>query len=185
MPDPIKAMEMMNQLNLGYGNEPEFKKKSMSNNPRFNPEKAAQFREALETEKEANRVLREMKRDQAIEKAREFVKEGKSAFEPKSTGGGGGGGGMGSNKLSSRDLTKNYKVGGKVSEASHKKALQKAGFYDKGKTKSEREKIVSKVTTKPQRLGMVEKLFSTKKMNSGGMASKRADGCAIKGKTRA
>jgi hypothetical protein len=113
VPDPIKAMEMMNQLNLGYGDEPQAKKRSMDNNPKMNPEKAAQFREALETEKEANRVLREMKRDQAIDKAREFVKEGKSAFEPKSTGGGGGG--MGSNKLSSRDLTKNYKAGGKVS----------------------------------------------------------------------
>ena len=43
-----------------------------------------------------------------------------------------------------------------------KKALQKAGFYDKGKTKPEREKIVSKVTTKPQRISMVEKLFSAK-----------------------
>ena len=115
MPDPIKAMEMMNQLNLGYGNEPEFKKKSVSNNPKVNPEKAAEFRAALETEKEASRVLKEMKRDQAIDKAREFVKEGKSAFEPKSGGGGSGGGGM---PKSNRDITKNYKKGGKVSSAS-------------------------------------------------------------------
>ena len=129
MPDPIKAMEMMSQLNLGYGNEPEFRKKSVSNNPKVNPEKAAEFRMALETEKEANRVLKEMKRDQAIEKAREFVKEGKSAFEPKSTGGGGGG--MGSNKLSSRDLTKNYKAGGKVSSASKRAD----GCAQRGKTK--------------------------------------------------
>ena len=119
----------MNQLNLGYGNEPELKKKSMSNNPKFNPEKAAEFRQALETEKEANRVLKEMKRDQAIEKAREFVKEGKSAFEPKSTGGGGGG--MGSNKLSSRDLLRNYKAGGKVSSASKRAD----GCAQRGKTK--------------------------------------------------
>jgi hypothetical protein len=121
-------MEMMNQLNLGYGNEPEFKKKSMSNNPRFSPEKAAEFRMALETEKEANRVLREMKRDQAIEKAREFVKEGKSAFEPKSTGGGGSGGGM---PKSNRDLTKNYKKGGNVSTASKRAD----GCAVKGKTR--------------------------------------------------
>ena len=126
MPDSIKAMEMMNQLNLGYGKEPEFKKKSMSNNPRFSPEKAAEFRMALETEKEANRVLREMKRDQAIEKAREFVKEGKSAFEPKS--GGGGGGGM---PKSNRDLTKNYKKGGNVSTASKRAD----GCAVKGKTR--------------------------------------------------
>jgi hypothetical protein len=44
-----------------------------------------------------------------------------------------------------------------------KKALEKAGFYDKGKTKPEREKIVTKVTTKPQRVAIVEKVFSTKK----------------------
>ena len=124
MPDPIKAMEMMNQLNLGYGNEPELKKRSMDNNPRFNPEKAAQFKEALLTEKEANRVLREMKRDQAIEKAREFVKEGKSAFEPRS----GGGGAM---PKSNRDLTKNYKKGGKVSTASKRAD----GCAQRGKTK--------------------------------------------------
>jgi hypothetical protein len=127
VPDPIKAMEMMNQLNLGYGNEPEFKKRSMDNNPRFSPEKAAQFREALETEKEANRVLREMKRDKAIDKAREFVREGKSAFEPKS-GGGGGGGGM---PKMNRDITKNYKKGGNVATASKRAD----GCCIKGKTR--------------------------------------------------
>ena len=126
MPDPIKAIEMMNQLNLGYGKEPEFKKRSMDNNPKFNPEKAAQFREALLTEKEANRVLREMKRDQAIDKAREFVKEGKSAF-----GSSGSSGSMGMNKLSSRDLTKNFKAGGKVSSASKRAD----GCAQRGKTK--------------------------------------------------
>jgi hypothetical protein len=75
------------------------------------------------------------------------------------------------------------KKGGTVSKTD----MKKAGFYDKGKTKSERQKIVSKVTTKPQRIAMVEKAFSTKNMKSGGSvssASKRADGCAIKGKTR-
>jgi hypothetical protein len=134
VPDPIKAMEMMNQLNLGYGNEPEFKKKSVSNNPKVNPEKAAEFRQALETEKEANRVLKEMKRDQAIEKAREFVKEGKSVFEPKSGGGGGGGGG-----------------GGSMTDPMERKAKP----YNRAKG------------------GIVKS------------ASKRADGCAIRGKTRA
>jgi hypothetical protein len=101
--------------------------------------------------------------------------------------GGGGGPALGDieKMMSGRIKKPNYKKGGNVSTASHKKALEKAGFYVKGKTKSEREKIVSKVTTKPQRLGMVEKLFSAKKMKAGGMASKRADGCAIRGKTRA
>ena len=114
----------MNQLNLGYGNEPEFMKRSTGNNPRLNPEKAAQFREALETEKEANRVLREMKRDQAIDKAREFVREGKSAFSSS----GGGGGGM---PKMNRDITKNYKKGGNVSTASKRAD----GCCIKGKTR--------------------------------------------------
>ena len=78
-----------------------------------------------------------------------------------------------------KGLDKPFKAGGKVS-----KALKSAGFYAKGTNKSEREKIVSKVTTKPQRISMVEKLFSAKKMKAGGMASKRADGIAIRGKTR-
>jgi len=96
---------------------------------------------------------------------------------PKPTGGGGGGGG---DFTGMKGLDKPFKAGGKVS-----KVLKSAGFYAKGTTKSEREKIVSKATTKPQRIAMVEKLFSAKKMNAGGMASKRADGIAIRGKTRA
>jgi hypothetical protein len=77
------------------------------------------------------------------------------------------------------------KKGGSVSP--NKKMLAKSGFYDKDTTKSEREKIVNKVTTKPQRVKMVEKMLSTKKMKSGGTvspASKRADGIAMKGKTK-
>ena len=74
-----------------------------------------------------------------------------------------------------------FKRGGTVSKAD----MQKAGFYDKDKTKSERQNIVKKVTTKPQRVAIVEKAFSSKNMKSGGMASRRADGCAIRGKTRA
>jgi hypothetical protein len=126
--DPIKAMEMMNQLNLGYGNEPEFKKKSVSNNPKVNPEKAAEFRQAFETEKEANRVLREMKRDQAIDKAREFVKEGKSAFGPS----GGGSGSAGMAKLD-RNLMKNNKAGGIIRSSASSRA---DGCCIKGKTRA-------------------------------------------------
>ena len=74
-----------------------------------------------------------------------------------------------------------FKRGGTVSKTD----MKKAGFYNKSKTKSERQKIVEKVTTKPQRVAIVEKAFSTKNMKSGGMASRRADGCAIRGKTRA
>ena len=128
MADPIKAMEMMNQLNLGYGNEPEFKKKSVSNNPKVNPEKAAAFRQALETEKEANRVLREMKRDQAIDKAREFVKEGKSAFGPS----GSGSGSTGIPKTN-RDLLRNNKAGGIIRSSASKRA---DGCAIRGKTRA-------------------------------------------------
>jgi len=55
--------------------------------------------------------------------------------------------------------------------ASVAKSLKKAGFYEPSKNKSERVKIISEVTTKPQRLGMVEKMFSDKKMKSGGNVS--------------
>jgi hypothetical protein len=46
------------------------------------------------------------------------------------------------------------------------KSLKKAGFYEADK--SERLNIVNKVTTKPQRVKMVEQLFSEKKMKKGG-----------------
>ena len=136
---------------------------------------------------------------QFAERLEKYVNEGKVlnaerneykrnlGTSPIPSGGGGAGPALGDieKMMSGRIKKPNYKKGGNVSTASHKKALEKAGFYEKGKTKSEREKIVSKVTTKPQRLGMVEKLFSAKKMKAGGMASKRADGIAIRGKTRA
>ena len=47
-------------------------------------------------------------------------------------------------------------------------SLKKAGFYEEGKSKSERLKIVSQATTKPERLKIVEKLYSGKKMKDGG-----------------
>ena len=65
------------------------------------------------------------------------------------------------------------------------KDLKKAGFYDAKKNKAKRLSIINKVTTKPQRIEMVDKLFSAKKMVKGGSASARADGCAIRGKTKA
>ncbi len=55
------------------------------------------------------------------------------------------------------------KKGGKVSSPVNKKALEKAGFYDKDQTSSKRKSIINKVTTKPQRVEMVEKMFLTKK----------------------
>ena len=63
--------------------------------------------------------------------------------------------------------------------------LKKAGFYDAKKDKAKRLDIINKVTTKPQRIEMVDKMFSAKKMAKGGTASSRADGCAVRGKTKA
>jgi hypothetical protein len=49
------------------------------------------------------------------------------------------------------------------------KSLKNAGFYEAGKNKAERLSIINDVTTKPQRLDMVDKLFSGKKMKEGGL----------------
>jgi hypothetical protein len=65
------------------------------------------------------------------------------------------------------------------------KDLKKAGFYDAKEDKAKRLSIINKVTTKPERIEMVDKMFSAKKMAKGGTASSRADGCAVRGKTRA
>lgn len=53
-------------------------------------------------------------------------------------------------------------------ERSVKNSLKREGFYDPSKSKSERERIVNKVTTKPQRVKIVEEVFSDKKMKDGG-----------------
>jgi len=44
------------------------------------------------------------------------------------------------------------------------KSLKKAGFYEAGKDTSKRLSIINKVTTKPQRVKMVDKLFLAKKV---------------------
>jgi hypothetical protein len=118
--DPI---EPMSQLNLDIG------KPSAQNSQKMktiDTEAGGKFKEKYLAEIEANRVLREMERDKAIDKAREFVKHGKAAFGP--SGGGGGGGGM---PKINRDITKNMKSGGKVSSASSRAD----GCATKGKTK--------------------------------------------------
>ncbi len=61
------------------------------------------------------------------------------------------------------DEGKKFKDGGVT------QSLKKAGFYDEGKSKSERQKIIDDVTTKPQRVQIVEKVFSDKKMKAGGL----------------
>jgi hypothetical protein len=52
-----------------------------------------------------------------------------------------------------------YVEGGSVKDVT--KSLKKAGFY--GASKPKRLSIINKVTTKPQRIKMVDKLFLSKK----------------------
>ena len=56
------------------------------------------------------------------------------------------------------------------SNTSVAKSLKKAGFYE-DKNKDERLSIINDVTTKPQRLEMVDKLFLAKKLKDGGGVS--------------
>jgi hypothetical protein len=55
-----------------------------------------------------------------------------------------------------------------MSSKSVAQTLKKAGFYEEGKSKPERAEIIKDVTTKPQRVAIVDKLFSEKKMKAGG-----------------
>jgi hypothetical protein len=54
-------------------------------------------------------------------------------------------------------------------------SLKKAGFYEEGKSKSERLKIVSQATTKPKRVEIVEKLFSNKNIKGGGLYDAKSE----------
>jgi hypothetical protein len=49
-------------------------------------------------------------------------------------------------------------------EAGVARSLKKAGFYEAGKDTSKRLSIINKVTTKPQRVKIVDKLFLAKKV---------------------
>jgi hypothetical protein len=48
-------------------------------------------------------------------------------------------------------------------------SLKKAGFYEPSKSKSARLAIINDVTTKPQRMEIVDKVFTAKKMKEGGL----------------
>lgn len=130
MPDPIKAMEMMNQLNLGGGDEPPVKARSKANDKEANPETAKKFESALEKARaEVSKITEQVK------SGPKYTGKAYSDTGPKtgptSGGFGGGGGGAGIPKVGPKKPM-DMKKGGVVSSA-----------------------------------------------------SKRADGCAIRGKTRA
>lgn len=92
-----------------------------------------------ETEREAQRVLRDMKNNKARAEVADIAKEEKAKRiaeneykkVPGNTRASGGGGGMGGNKLSNRDLTKAYKSGGKVTASS-----RADGIAIRGKTRA-------------------------------------------------
>jgi hypothetical protein len=60
------------------------------------------------------------------------------------------------------------------------KTLKKDGFYDNGTNKAERLKIINKDTTKPERMEIVDKVFSAKKMKQGGSAKQAATAIFMK-----
>ena len=119
--DPIEPMSQLN-LDIGTSSRPKSEKMRV-----IDEEAGRKFKEKFDAEREANRVLKEMERDKAIDKARDFVKNGKAVFGP--SGGGGGGGGM---PKMNHDITKNYKKGGKVKSAS----ARADGCCIRGKTRA-------------------------------------------------
>ena len=110
MADPIKAMEIMNQLNLEGGNEPAAKAISRANDKALNPVIAEKFESAL---------------DKARADAKAFINNGPksvpkpySDLGPRTSGSGGGGDlGFGIQKMN-KDIKRNYKSGGSISSAS-------------------------------------------------------------------
>ena len=127
MPDPIKAMEIMSQLNMEGGKEPPAKARSMANDKNLNPEVAEKFRQDLEKAKaEVKRMSEETRAKAEAERPRTYTERLQDMGRlPKS---GGGGGGI--SKLN-RDITKSYRRGGNVSTASKRAD----GCCIKGKTR--------------------------------------------------
>lgn len=122
--DPI---EPTSQLELDIGRPSVQRQQKMRV---IDEEAGKKFAEKLETEKEARRVLREMERDKAIDKAREFVKEGKAAFSPRGGGSSGTGGSAGEIKALANPRA--MKKGGKVKSAS----ARADGCCIRGKTRA-------------------------------------------------
>ena len=120
----IDPIEPTSQLSLDVGRPTVQNQQKMQ---KIDPEAGRIFKEKFEAEREASRVLKEMERDKAIDKAREFVKNGKAAFGTS----GGGSGGMGTGKMN-RDISKNMKKGGKVKSAS----ARADGCAIRGKTRA-------------------------------------------------
>jgi hypothetical protein len=119
VPDPIKAMEIMSQLNMEGGKEPSAKARSMANDKASNPEVAEKFKNKLEEAKKYWKDIAEQGKNQG-----DIKKQYWDINPPK------GSGSTGMPKLN-RDLMRNHKAGGKVSSASKRAD----GCAVKGKTK--------------------------------------------------
>jgi hypothetical protein len=131
VPDPIKAMEIMSQLNMEGGKEPSAKARSTANDKDKNPEVAEKFRSDLEKAKsdrakaELSKMAEEHRAKAKAESPRTYTERLQDMGRLPS----GGGGAM---PKSNRDITKNYKAGGKVSSASKRAD----GCCIRGKTKA-------------------------------------------------
>jgi hypothetical protein len=127
VPDPIKAMEMMNQLNLGGGDEPAAKARSRANDKEANPETAKKFESALEKARaEVSKISEQVKSEP------KYTGKAYSDTGPKTGPTSGGFGGAGGVPKINRDITKNMKKGGKISSASKRAD----GCCIRGKTKA-------------------------------------------------
>jgi hypothetical protein len=126
MPDPIKAMETMSQLNLGGGDEPPAKARSRANDKEANPETAKKFESALEKARaDVSKITEQVKSEP------KYTGKAYSDTGPRTgptSGGFGGGGGGGDTKF----LKPKYKAGGKVKSAS----ARADGCVIRGKTRA-------------------------------------------------
>ena len=68
-----------------------------------------------------------------------------------------------------QNVGKEFVKADKMAKGGVTQSLKKAGFYEEGKSKPERLNIVNHATTKPERVKIGEKVFSSKKMAEGGL----------------
>ena len=132
MPNPIKAMEMMNQLNLEYGNEPAAKARSMANDRESNPETAKKFDSEVDKAKaEIRRLAEETRAKAEAERPRTYTERLQDMGRlPKGGGGVSGAGGAG--EIKSLTNPRAMKKGGMVKSASSRAD----GCCIRGKTKA-------------------------------------------------
>jgi|688.fasta_scaffold1467785_2 hypothetical protein len=126
MADPIKAAEIMNQLNMEGGKEPSAKARSTANDKKANPETAKKFESALEKARaEVSKISEQVKNEPKY--------TGKAYSDTGPRTGSNISGTFGSTGIpkTNRDLMKNNKAGGIIKSASNRAD----GIAQRGKTK--------------------------------------------------